>query len=265
MVSFFYFGFFKTKLNIKNILGYNNTLKRIQAPYLFEFLKPKKEEKILDFGCGAGFFTSEIKKKGADTYAIDVIDNCICFDENSKIHYQKIRNINDISFPNNFFDKILVSELLMVIEDNKTLFKILKRKLKKNGKIFCLNAVVYEDIEKFFKRKSLLKTFQFLFPKMPCNYKEFCKEFFKMDNCKRRILPTPKEINSIFIINKFKKIEQKFICNGIGFSVENYFRLLYLISNFKFNYNNFFSFILLYMLNLIKKKNKSHLLTIATK
>tara|TARA_B100000035_G_scaffold315136_1_gene334057 strand:+ start:2379 stop:3176 length:798 start_codon:yes stop_codon:yes gene_type:complete len=263
-VSFFYFGFLKKNKSVRDLLGYNNTLKRLQAPFLFKFLKPEKGEKILDFGCGAGFFSSEIKKKGADTHAVDIIEKCICFEGNKEIHYKKIVGHN-LDYPDNYFDKILVSEILMVIEDRETLFKILKKKLKQNGKLFCLNAIEYEDIKNLYNNNKLISFFKFFFPRLPDNYIKFLSDFLKMDNCKRKSLPSIKEIRKIFFVNKFKNIEEKFICNGIGFSVENYFRLLFFLSNFRFNYNNFFLFLLLYMLNIIKKKNKSHLLTIASK
>ena len=49
----------------------------------------------------------------------------------------------------------------MVIEDRETLFKILKKKLKQNGKLFCLNAIEYEDIKNLYNNNKLISFFKF--------------------------------------------------------------------------------------------------------
>ena len=42
---------------ILNILGYPNVIRRIQAPIILKMLELKKDDVVLDAGCGGGFFT----------------------------------------------------------------------------------------------------------------------------------------------------------------------------------------------------------------
>ncbi len=68
MVSFINFGYLK--VNIRNIFGYPNLIKRLQSPFLFNYLNPLPNEMILDYGCGAGFFSAEIAKKKSTSLCI---------------------------------------------------------------------------------------------------------------------------------------------------------------------------------------------------
>lgn len=60
------FGYIPQKSLWKNIilkiLGYPNTIRRIQAPILMRILNPQKSDFIVDTECGGGYITYEIAK-----------------------------------------------------------------------------------------------------------------------------------------------------------------------------------------------------------
>ena len=101
----------------------------------------KRNQKILEAGCGAGRILSYLHNKNYDVIGIDFIDNAISKIKNK---YQNIRaEVGDIintNFDKNYFDTILAFGLYHNFEvDNvkKALLET-KRILKKNG-ILCFS------------------------------------------------------------------------------------------------------------------------------
>jgi ubiquinone/menaquinone biosynthesis C-methylase UbiE len=66
-MSFGYFPDFQNKSKLKDlylkIFGYPYPSRRNEAVMVFDLLKPKPGEKILDLGCGEGIFTNELAKR----------------------------------------------------------------------------------------------------------------------------------------------------------------------------------------------------------
>jgi 2-polyprenyl-3-methyl-5-hydroxy-6-metoxy-1,4-benzoquinol methylase len=93
---------------------------------------------VLELGCGAGYFTRELAKCGADVVAVDVspelleIAKAECLAAN--VRYE-IQNACALSYPNARFDSVVGSSVLHHLEINQALAQIY-RVLKEGGSIY---------------------------------------------------------------------------------------------------------------------------------
>ncbi len=92
-------------------------------------------EKILDIGCGVGLIGEQIKKKGNTVYGVDYSKGAVK-NARKKGIIAKVADIQKkIPFKDNFFDGIILGEILEHIYDTDKFLQDIKRKLKKDGYI----------------------------------------------------------------------------------------------------------------------------------
>lgn len=140
------FGYIPHKTPWKNailrILGNPSMIRRVQVPVIMRMLNPQKDDLILDAGCGGGFFTYEIAK----------ICRCIGIDWNvnsnlvyamrklSGVAYMK-SDVQRMPFKDEKFDKVLLSSVLQMVENDGALLKECHRVLKNDG-LFVLSVPI---------------------------------------------------------------------------------------------------------------------------
>lgn len=115
--------------------------------------------KVLDFGCGAGYLDLVLKQNGFIISSTDVIeyDNRIS-KEDEQIAFRKMSSPTDIEYPDNSFDTIILWHVLHHI-DKENLSHNLKR-LSAIGKRFIIKEDVYgaaEGVEGFTESKQTQK------------------------------------------------------------------------------------------------------------
>ena len=83
---------------------------KVILPNLLRLLEIKKDETILDVGCGPGFFAREFAKKGAKVIGMDISKELIkTANENSKNIEYHVASADNLSFLNNAgVDKITI-------------------------------------------------------------------------------------------------------------------------------------------------------------
>ena len=93
-------------------------------------------DRVLDVGCGGGFFSFYISTLGAEVTGVDVekrnINLCRQFYPNKSIKWI-IADAIELPFPDNSFDKILCMEVLEHIPDDKKSIAEIYRVLRKGG------------------------------------------------------------------------------------------------------------------------------------
>lgn len=106
-------------------------------------------KKILDYGCGDGFYSAYLHKKGASVVGLDISQKMIDF---AKYNYQKDNNgisffLTDgtnLKFESDYFDYIISSLVLQHVVDEKilsNLFNEFSRTLKENGELMHFDGV----------------------------------------------------------------------------------------------------------------------------
>lgn len=140
-------------------------------PVLFNLLGSVKNKKILEIGCGNGYLSRLLAKRGAKITASDFSEKLLRFGaEKEKLHslgikYLKRDAANLFGVKNKTFDFVIANMCLMDIADAKGAIKEAGRVLKKKGKfIFSIIHPVFsyqrwtyiqQDGKKFFARAIL--------------------------------------------------------------------------------------------------------------
>ncbi len=106
----------------------------LEMPTTLKLLGSVKNKKILDLGCGPGFYAKILTKKGAKVKGIDISLELlkIAQKENPNLEFKK-GTAEKLPYKNSEFDIVLATLIMDHLKDwNNTLSEI-KRVLKKNG------------------------------------------------------------------------------------------------------------------------------------
>lgn len=127
---------------------------RVRDDLFMNMLKPKKGDKILDVGCGLGYFTNMMCEQGAECIGIDIDDLCLQYcNKNMLGDYVNVDLTKPpYPFPSNYFDKAICSEVLEHIKNNKVILRELRRIIKPDG-ILVVSVPCTEGIFKTFWKK----------------------------------------------------------------------------------------------------------------
>jgi len=122
----------------------------------FDLLGAKPGQKILDAGCGAGRHSYEAYLRGMEVYALDY-----CLDEVKKVMYglcaQDAKNdkgvcwqvlqgdVHHLPFPDDYFDRIICSEVVEHVMEDIRVIKELARILKPKGRIAITTPTYFTE------------------------------------------------------------------------------------------------------------------------
>ncbi len=120
------------------LLGIPHIGMRLRSSYVLDFLNPKKGQLILEAGCGPGIYSLYIATKGSIVHAVDLnskkinkakgLNNIL----NLNIDFRE-ESITNLPYKDNFFDKVLCSEVLEHIKEDKKAMKEISRVTKNKG------------------------------------------------------------------------------------------------------------------------------------
>jgi SAM-dependent methyltransferase len=97
---------------------YYSIATRLREDIFLSMLQPTSGDKILDIGCGLGYFTDLLSSDGAKCTGIDLDKKCIDYCQRNMRGQYLLENVTKMPFPDNSFDKILCTEILEHIQDN---------------------------------------------------------------------------------------------------------------------------------------------------
>ena len=126
---------------IFRLFGYPPSVSvRQRARVILKYLKPNKGERILDAGCGIGYYSFELATKfgcKVDGIDIDAEDIELADQIAQKMHIStaefSIRDICELKFDDETFDKVILTEVLEHIRNDEKVLKELNRILKIGG------------------------------------------------------------------------------------------------------------------------------------
>jgi len=132
---------------------------RVRARGVLYLLNPQQNEIILDAGCGNGVYSFTLGFSGSIVYGVDnnkkTISNCQRMSEemglSNQIYFYKA-NLLKLPFDSNFFDKIVFSETLEHIQEDKKAIEELHRVLKPDG-VMVISVPTNIFINKRYKKQ----------------------------------------------------------------------------------------------------------------
>lgn len=103
--------------------------------------------KILEVGCGGGFFLEEAKKRGWDVYGIEVSRKAVnlCIQKGIKIHHGEIFNSG---YKEGMFDVVVALEVLEHLRNPYQIVKCIHTVLRKGG-LFYFTTPNFNAIERY--------------------------------------------------------------------------------------------------------------------
>lgn len=146
----------------------------------------EKSKRLLDFGCGDGFFLASLTDKVNERYGIDIDDRTIAQAQNrySEINFRVLRSEKRIPYRDNFFDVVTLHHVLEHVNSETQVVKEIHRVLKPGG-LFLL-ASPYHGLFTWADTANL----RFRFPQI---HKYFFKLFLGEDLYQKRFVNKIKE------------------------------------------------------------------------
>lgn len=114
---------------------------KIRIPWITQEIEKKIKGKatLLDIGCGGGFLTNSLAKRGHKVSGIDISEKTLevakKYDETKSVHYL-LANAYNLPFKENTFDAVFALDVLEHVESPDKLIEEASRVLKPNGLFF---------------------------------------------------------------------------------------------------------------------------------
>ncbi len=102
---------------------------------VLKYLVPRREEKILEIGCGRGFVVRELQNVSPETYGIDANPNSI---EHGVASNLKAMDAERLEFDDASFDKLYSFHAIEHIPDIKKALEEMERVLRPGGRILLV-------------------------------------------------------------------------------------------------------------------------------
>ena len=120
--------------NVTNVSVYDLHT-RIRSPIIFSMLQVEREDTILDVGSGAGYFSDTICKQKASSFCLDIsFRNLISIKEREDKNISLLNaEAEKLPFLGKSFTKVLCTEVLEHIKEDKTALEEISRILKPGG------------------------------------------------------------------------------------------------------------------------------------
>ena len=102
---------------------------------VFSHLEPRKDDRVLEIGCGRGFLTREIQRFSKNTIGIDLNPKAVSQGVAPNL---RIMDGANLEFPADYFDKIYSCHTIEHVPDLKRLFREIERVLRPGGRVLLV-------------------------------------------------------------------------------------------------------------------------------
>jgi len=132
---------YKTHYKLEDEFWWFRGRRLISFMLLNSFLKNKKDNRLLDVGCGTGINLKNLGKFGK-VYGADISKEALKFCKERKFKNLKISSIENLKYPNNFFDIITSFNVLCCVKDDFLAMKEMYRVCKPGGLILITSSAI---------------------------------------------------------------------------------------------------------------------------
>lgn len=126
----FYKNYFEVERDHWLMVGRRNIIYDMIAKYS---LKIPEKMRVLDFGCGSGYFVSKLAETGYQSYGLDISSEAVQFGQRQGIKNLAVMNSHKLNFDDGYFDCILAMDVLEHLEDESWAIKEIERVLAPGG------------------------------------------------------------------------------------------------------------------------------------
>jgi ubiquinone/menaquinone biosynthesis C-methylase UbiE len=130
------------------LYGWKHIVARTRYSKILALVSPEEGEFIADIGCAEGRWTYEFKKRGANSFGLDIV-SCPALAKRMDIDFIQ-SDIFQLAFKDSALDKVFISEVLIGLPDIPSALKQVYRVLKPGGSFILLNSRGYQVTDNFF-------------------------------------------------------------------------------------------------------------------
>lgn len=204
------------KDQIQQIIGAPMLLKRLQMPAIFQALDLRPGMKVLDLGCGSGYMTYQMAYEGAIACGIDIVkmdDHYIPENLKGKLKFVKTEG-ETIPFEENFFDRILTSEVITQVHEPEKLLIEIRRVLKPDGRLVIVQPLDRRGIREDYENGSVFIRIMRLIRTTPKDYTDYLTRIQKLFGNIFPHLPPQEYYHDVLDTSGFQVVEEKFSPSG---------------------------------------------------
>lgn len=130
-------NFFKSYFEIEK----NHWLMKVRRFIVRDVLQTFGEpngKRLLDFGCGSGYFVGQLASTGYDAHGVDISAEAVKHGQLQEVANLGVLDSHRIGYPDNHFDCILALDVLEHLEDESWAIKEIERVLTPGGSIIIM-------------------------------------------------------------------------------------------------------------------------------
>jgi len=118
---------------LKTFHDYREVITQIFDERLEAVSRFKGRGRVLEVGCAHGFLLDHFRKSGWDTYGVELSNASARYAKNVlELNVQNVP-LDQADFPDNFFDVVLMLDVIEHFPDHKAAFDVVRRALKHDG------------------------------------------------------------------------------------------------------------------------------------
>lgn len=151
-------------------------LRKLQYPVILRMLDPLPNESILDIGCGNGELVCEIAKK-AKCLGVDLVGGRRKNIASTKNAGFQIADAEGLPFEDGSFDKVILSSVLQMVNNDKNVLRESRRVLKHNGTMILSIPLDYLIIRRLYMLKGAIFGRIRRLLRLPLTYEGLKKQF----------------------------------------------------------------------------------------
>lgn len=126
----------KLKFNPKHPFDFSLTT-RFKAAHVLEYLRPSSGDKILDIGCGLGFFLNTLARRGVQGFGIDFSQKSLTLAKGMTSGLFAQGDAQVLPYRDNSFDKIIFTDVIEHVFDDRAALQEIVR-ISKPGAMIAL-------------------------------------------------------------------------------------------------------------------------------